>query len=219
MTKSRIMISAGAAMAVAVYGLGAGTANAAAGIPKGFLIYERGDRPEPVVAPDGPPRWHVTNQARGILWVNPCQDARLGTKDRVSVRRTWLEAPAAAQIEEVTRYRTVRAAKKAMKDLRSALRRCARLADSAGDGRDAVWTGTPARIGAEALHVAMQYYQGTKPTIHGQRAVVARKGGVVFLYAHTDEASGAPRPADFRRHAADAARMARLVCTLDDVCP
>ncbi|SDL35519.1 hypothetical protein [Nonomuraea jiangxiensis] len=218
MRSIRIMVSVGAAVGVALCWPGAGTASAATDVPKGFLIYERADRPRPVVTVDGRPRWRVVNSAHGILWVNPCQDAGLGTKGRIAVRRAWLEAPAAAQMEEVALYRDVSAARKAMTDLRAALRRCAKIDDGAGDGRDVRWTGTPARIGDEALQVAMQAYHGTRPTIHGQRAVVARKGSAVFLYAHTDETSRAPSPADFRRHASDAVRMARLVCALDDVC-
>ncbi|MEV0586838.1 hypothetical protein [Nonomuraea sp. NPDC050310] len=183
-------------------------ATLAAAVPDGFLIYERADAPAPVIKLDGGEKWQVSRKARGAQWVNPCADARLGAKGRTSVRKAVLHGPAAAQLEEVAFYRNAKAAERAMDDLRRALRRCARVDDGSGVGRDLVWTATPAQVGDEGLKIAAQGYQGTQVSLHGQRAVVARRDRAVFVYAHADEAAAKPRPQDFRRHLKDAATTA-----------
>ncbi|MFI6483834.1 hypothetical protein ACIBH1_38325 [Nonomuraea sp. NPDC050663] len=153
--------------------------------------------------------WTVTEAPRETHWVNPCGDARLGAAGRVEVLNAQKHAPASSRLEEIARYRNVKAAKQAMADLRGALVRCARTDDGSGLGRDQVWTSASVKAGDEALRVAMQSHHGSRPTLHGQRAVVARQGRYVMVYAHADEGSALPRASDFRRHLKDAQVTAR----------
>lgn len=177
-------------------------------VPQGFLVYERPDRPRPVIPIEGRAKWQVTTKDRGLLWANPCRTPGLGTAGRTSVRTATLNGAAAAQIEELALYRDARSARDAMTELRAALDRCHRRDDGSGVGRDAVWTRESVKVGDEAMRVSRQGFHGAAPALHGQRLVVMRKGSAVAVYGHEDESARLPRPADFTQHLRDAATMA-----------
>ncbi|MET7466301.1 hypothetical protein [Nonomuraea sp. NPDC005501] len=176
---------------------------AAVSIPNGFLLSEKAA----AVKDDDPETsWSVSARKTAPLVVDPCERPKLGRAGRVAAKTVvYTAVPDYSKSEQVVLYASEAAARKAMKDLRAAAVGCR----TAGY-RYAV---APLTLGDEAVTVSGQSYQGGKPAIGGERAVVARRANALLLYTRAGE-WGRPAQADYREQAKDAQRMLLKICRI-----
>jgi hypothetical protein len=172
-------------------------------IPGNFLLYEKAaakkdDNPEH--------SWSVTGKKSAQLVVDPCQKAKLAQSGRVTARTIiYTAVPDYSKSEQVILYSSPEAAGKAVKDLRAAVRACGT--------KGYRYTQTRLKVGDEALLVTGQAYQGGKPAIGGERAVVTRRANALILYTVSGE-WGKPAKADFKQQAKDTGKMLAKICDL-----
>ncbi|MET8046949.1 hypothetical protein ABZU75_05060 [Streptosporangium sp. NPDC005286] len=201
-------------LAVAVLAIGATVATpaaaaAAAGIPKGFLLYEKDaakkdDNPET--------NWTVSNSAKARLAVNPCDRAALAATGRTAARTvTFTGVPDFLKVEQVILYRSKAAAAGAVAQLRSALTTCGSNTNAGSTYRyvSSRLTG----LGDEALKVSGQVYYGKKAGVGGDRSVLVRKGNAVLVYLWGGEYSK-PAKSDWARQLSDARKMTAKICDI-----
>lgn len=186
----------------------AAPALAVAGIPKGFLLYEKAaakkdDNPET--------NWEVDRRTTVRLIANPCGKADLGTAGRTAARTViFTSVPDFQKSEQVILYSSAAAAAKAMADLRQAVTACPSVKSPGSAYR---FSATGAALGDEGLALTGQIYQGRKAGIGGERAIVARRGSALLVYAQAGE-WGKPAKADFTQQTKDAKKMIAKVCTV-----
>ncbi|MEV0200579.1 hypothetical protein [Nonomuraea sp. NPDC050691] len=174
---------------------------AAVSIPHGFLLYEKAA----AVKDDNPETsWSVSGRKTAPLVVDPCERPKLGQAGRTAARTiVYTAVPDYSKSEQVVLYASEAAARKAMNDLRAAATAC-----RTSGYRYAV---ASLALGDEAVTVSGQSYQGGKPAIGGERAVVARRANALLLYTRAGEWSK-PAKADYREQVKDARRMLAKVC-------
>lgn len=177
----------------------------AAGIPKGFLLYEKAaakkdDNPET--------SWTVSARKAAKLVVNPCDKAGLGQKGRAAAKTiVYTAVPDFARSEQVVLYADETAAGQAMAELTAAVARCG----SAGYK----FTSSRFALGDEAQKIVGQAFQKGKVAIGGERAVVVRRANALILYTQAGE-WGKPAKADFAQQGKDATRMLAKICQIAD---
>ncbi|WP_113699379.1 hypothetical protein [Nonomuraea lactucae] len=174
---------------------------AATAIPNGFLLYEKAA----AVKDDDPETtWTVNRKKSAGLVVNPCERPRLAQAGRTAARTVVHTAvPDFSKSEQVILYKSASAARKAVKDLRSATATC-RVRGYRYGLRDV-------GLGDEALAVTGQVYHGRKPGFGGERGIVARRANALVIYTQAGE-WGKPAKADFTRQTKDARRMLAKIC-------
>ncbi|MBN6052179.1 hypothetical protein JYK22_09565, partial [Nonomuraea sp. RK-328] len=166
---------------------------AAVSIPNGFLLYEKAAS---VKDDDPETSWSVSGKKTAPLVVAPCERPKLGRSGRTAAKTVvYTAVPDYSKSEQVVLYASEAAARKAMTDLRAAATTCR----TAGY-RYAV---APLALGDEAVTVSGQSYQGGKPAIGGERAVVARRANALVLYTRAGE-WGKPAKSDYREQTKDA---------------
>ncbi|SDH92928.1 hypothetical protein SAMN05421505_12710 [Sinosporangium album] len=200
----------GAAVAAALLFGSAAVSPAAAStasvIPKGFLLYENKAVTQGKKDPEH--QWTISNRLTAVLGVNPC-NRRPGKHDRAVARTiSYVGVPDFQRVEQVIVYADSAAAATALKEVRTALSKC-RSVDK-GAYR---FSSAPVKVGDEAVRVTGQAYQGGKVQIHGERAVVARRGNAVAVYSESGE-WGPPRRSDFKSVLKDAKTMMGKICTV-----
>ncbi|NUW37158.1 hypothetical protein HTZ77_38010 [Nonomuraea sp. SMC257] len=138
--------------------------------------------------------------------VDPCERPRLGQAGRTAAKTiVYTAVPDYSKSEQVVLYASEAAARKAMTDLRAAATAC-----RTGGYRYAV---APLALGDEAVTLSGQSYQGGKPAIGGERAVVVRRADALILYTRAGE-WGKPAKTDYREQVKDARRMLGKICTV-----
>ncbi|MGW3345511.1 hypothetical protein ACWDA3_19540 [Nonomuraea rubra] len=174
-------------------------------IPNNFLLYER----EAAKKDDNPETsWSATGKRTAPLVVNPCQQAKLGRAGRTQARTlTYTAVPDYSKSEQVVLYSSPAAAGKALRDLEAAVRACGRSGYR--------YSAAAIALGDKGLMVTGQAYQGGKPAVGGERAVVTRRANALILYTVGGE-WGKPAKADFKRQTSDTKRMLAKICSLAD---
>ncbi|MGP4098553.1 hypothetical protein [Nonomuraea sp. KM90] len=174
-------------------------------VPNNFLLYEKA-----AAKKDNDPEtsWSASGKTSARLVVNPCQKARLGQAGRTSARTLIHTAvPDYSKSEQVILYASAAAAGKAMRDLEAAVRACGTSGYR--------YSAAAIKLGDKGLSVIGQAYQGKKPAIGGERAIVTRRANALILYTVSGE-WGKPAAADFKRQTQDSKRMLAKVCTIAD---
>ncbi|MER5424898.1 hypothetical protein [Streptosporangium roseum] len=185
----------------------AGTAAAAPGIPKGFLLYEKAaatkDR-------DPETNWKVSDSPKARFAVDPCGRGAVGKAGRVAARTvTFTGVPDFMKVEQVLLYGSKAAAEQAMTQIRAALSACGARSDRGAGYRYASTAVTG--LGDDALKVSGQAYYGKKVGIGGDRSVVVRKGNAVLIYLRAGEYYK-PVKRDWADQVKDATRMTAKIC-------
>ncbi|MEV0586426.1 hypothetical protein [Nonomuraea sp. NPDC050310] len=181
----------------------------AAPIPKGFLLYEKA-----AAQKDANPEtsWQVSAAKTARFTVNPCNKQALGQAGRTAAKTiTYTAVPDYAKSEQVILYASTQAAQESMTALRTALTTCAVRKDHGSASYR--FKGVPAALGDEALLVLGQFYQGRKPAIGGERAVVARRANAIVIYSQSGE-WGRPAGTDYARQQKDAKAMLAKICAV-----
>jgi hypothetical protein len=176
---------------------------AAVAVPGNFLLYEKA-----AAKKDGNPEhsWAVTGKKTAPLVVNPCHKDKLAQTGRTTARTIiYTAVPDYSKSEQVILFASAETAGKALRDLKAAARRC-------GTAGYRYATATAA-YGDEAVLVTGQAYQGRKPAVGGERAVVTRRANALILYTVSGE-WGKPAKADFKQQAKDTGKMLAKVCEL-----
>ncbi|MBB6348759.1 hypothetical protein ACWGH8_17435 [Nonomuraea muscovyensis] len=175
----------------------------ATAVPNGFLLY---DKAASVKDDDPETSWTVSRKTNAPLVVNPCERPRLGQSGRASARTiVYTAVPDFSKSEQVILYASPSAARKAVKELRAAVAACRISGYKYG--------AATVRLGDEALTVTGQSYQGRRPAIGGERAVVARRANALVVYTQAGE-WGKPAKGDFARQTRDARRMLGKICDI-----
>ncbi|GAA3118487.1 hypothetical protein [Streptosporangium carneum] len=185
----------------------AGTAAAAPGIPKGFLLYEKA-----AAQKDDDPEtsWKVSDSLRTPFAVDPCGRGAVGKTGRTAVRTvTFVGVPDFMKVEQVLLYGSRKDAERAMAQLRGGLTACASKADAGSTYRYA--SAAVARLGDDALKVSGQVYYKGKAGVGGDRSVVVRKGNAVLVYLWAGEYAK-PVKRDWADQLRDATRMTARIC-------
>ncbi|MFF5204766.1 hypothetical protein [Streptosporangium sp. NPDC000396] len=185
----------------------AGTAAAAPGIPKGFLLYEKD-----AAKKDSDPEtnWKVSDSLKTRFALDPCRRGAVGKTGRVAVRTvTFTGVPDFMRVEQVLLYGSEADAERAMTQVRSALSACGSKADAGSSYRYA--SAAVAGLGDEALKVSGQVYYGKKAGIGGDRSVVVRRANAVLVYMLAGEYAK-PAKSDWTGQLRDAARMSAKIC-------
>jgi hypothetical protein len=179
------------------------TAAVALSIPGGFMLYEK----EAAKSDPNPEHsWQVSGKKTARLVVNPCQKAGLGQSGRTAAKTlTYTAVPDYSKSEQVILYSSASAAKKAVRDLRAAVRACG-VADYRYSSR-------AVKLGDEAVSVTGQAYQAKKPAIGGERAIVTRRANALLVYTVSGE-WGKPAAADFKQQTKDTKRMLGKICRI-----
>ncbi|GAA2315063.1 hypothetical protein GCM10010149_78460 [Nonomuraea roseoviolacea subsp. roseoviolacea] len=176
---------------------------AAVSIPNGFLLYEKAAS---IKDDDPETSWSVSGKKTAPLVVDPCERPKLGQSGRTAAKTiVYTAVPDYSKSEQVVLYASEAAARRALSDLRAAATAC-----RTGGYRYAV---APLALGDEAVTVSGQSYQGGKPAIGGERAVVVRRADALVLYTRAGE-WGRPAKADYREQIKDARRMLAKLCTV-----
>ncbi|MEV8631861.1 hypothetical protein AB0395_09410 [Streptosporangium sp. NPDC051023] len=187
----------------------AGTAAAAPGIPKGFLLYEKA-----AAKKDDDPEtsWKVSDSLRTPLAVDPCGKGAVGRAGRLAVRTvTFIGVPDFMKVEQVLLYGSRTGAEQAMTQLRGGLATCGTKKDAGSTYR---YVSVPvAGLGDDALKVSGQVYYGGKAGVGGDRSVVVRKGNAVLVYLWAGEYAK-PVKRDWADQLRDATRMTAKVCAV-----
>ncbi|MEV7011079.1 hypothetical protein [Streptosporangium sp. NPDC051022] len=185
----------------------AGTAAAAPGIPRGFLLYEKAA----AVKDDDPQTsWRVSDSPRSPFAVDPCGRGAVGKAGRTAVRTvTFTGVPDFMKVEQVLLYGSRADAGRAMTQLRGGLSACRSRKDSASGYR---YTSAPVTgLGDDALRVSGQVYYGGKAGVGGERGVVVRRGNAVLIYLRAGE-YGRPAGRDWADQLRDATAMTGRIC-------
>ncbi|MEU0520198.1 hypothetical protein [Streptosporangium sp. NPDC006007] len=187
----------------------AGTAAAAPGVPKGFLLYEKD-----AAKKDNDPEtnWTVSDSVKTRLAVDPCDRSGVGGAGRTAVRTvTFTGVPDFMKVEQVLLYGSRATAERAMAQLRAALTACGSRTDAGSAYRyvSAQVTG----LGDDALKVSGQVYYGGKTGVGGERSVVVRRANAVLVYLWAGEYAR-PVKRDWAVQFRDARRMTAGVCSV-----
>lgn len=176
---------------------------AAVAIPDGFMLYEKAaakkdDNPEH--------SWRVSAKTSERLVVNPCDRAGFARNGRKAAKTViYTAVPDYFKAEQVVLYRSKARARKAMRDVRAAVRACGT--------RGYRFSVKRRKLGDESLAVTGQVYRGGKPSIGGQRAIVTRRANALVIYTVAGE-WGPPRSADFKMQIKDSRRMLGKICKI-----
>jgi hypothetical protein len=157
-------------------------------IPEGFMPEEERSQ-VPLTQPDV---YWVRNDGAGLPPMLTLCRRSPGDKKRVDGRQLVLVGPSLWKASRLTVYRDARAAKAAVTEIRTALRRCKR--QNRANGETTVWTSTALPIGDEALFVGGEEFRGSErvPGIfHGS---VIRSGRAVQVYLVCGQATETPTP-------------------------
>ncbi|NUR86155.1 MAG: hypothetical protein HOY71_18910 [Nonomuraea sp.] len=172
-------------------------------VPGNFLLYEKAAAKKD---PNPEHSWNVSGKKTAQLVVNPCQKAKLGQSRRTAARTiVYTAVPDYSKSEQVILYATPEAAARAVYDLKAAVRACGTKGYRYSQAKIA--------LGDEGLTVTGQAYQGGKPAIGGERAVVVRRANALMLYTVAGE-WGRPAKADFKQQTKDATKMTGKICDL-----
>ncbi|MEV4377716.1 hypothetical protein [Streptosporangium sp. NPDC049644] len=202
-------------LAVAVLAIGATVATpaavAAAGIPKGFLLYEKDAAKKPALAESS---WKVSDSAKVRLAINPCDRATLARTGRTAARTvTYTSVPDFQKVEQVILYRSKAAAAGAVAQVRSALTAC--RSNTNGGSAYRYVSSRLTGLGDEALKVSGQVYYKGKAGVGGDRSVLVRKGNAVLVYLWAGEYYK-PARSDWATQLRDARKMTGKICAVAD---
>ncbi|MDA0637029.1 hypothetical protein OUY22_26795 [Nonomuraea sp. MCN248] len=176
---------------------------AAVAIPNGFMLYEKAaakkdDNPEH--------SWEVTRRTSAKLVVNPCDRSTLARSGREAAKTLiYTAVPDYSKSEQVILYTSKATAKKAMRDLRAAVRACGT--------KNYRYSGKKVKLGDESLAVIGQAYSRGKPAIGGERGIVTRRANALVIYTVGGE-WGPPATADFRMQLKDSRKMLGKICKI-----
>jgi hypothetical protein len=159
-------------------------------IPEGFLPEEQ-QATIPLSQPDV--HW-VRNDGPNLPpMLSPCGGSLKSDKARVDGRQLVLVGASGWKGGRLVVYRDVKAAKAAVREIRSALRRCERHQFT--DGETTVWASETLPIGDDALFVGGAQFRGDTRVPGQFRGVVMRKGRAVQTYLDCGQAIEQPTPA------------------------
>jgi hypothetical protein len=172
-------------------------------IPGNFLLYEKAAAKKD---PNPEHSWTVSGKKSAQLVVDPCQKARLGQSARTAARTiVYTAVPDYSKSEQVILYASPEAAGRVVADLKAAVRTCGTKSYRYSQARLA--------LGDEGLLVTGQAYDGGKPAIGGERAVVTRRANALIVYTVAGE-WGRPARSDFKQQTKDATKMLAKICEL-----
>jgi DNA-directed RNA polymerase subunit M/transcription elongation factor TFIIS len=176
---------------------------AAVAIPNGFLLYDKASAKKD----DNPEHsWEVSRRTSAKLVVNPCNRASLARSGRTAARTLiYTAVPDYSKSEQVILYTSAAKAKKAMRDVRAAVRTCGK--------KTYRYSAKRLRLGDESLAVVGQAYYRGKPAIGGERGIVTRRANALVIYTVGGE-WGPPRSSDFSRQTKDTKAMMGRICRI-----
>lgn len=158
-------------------------------IPEGFLPQEETAR-VPLSQPDV--YWVRNDGADLPPMLTVCGRRLPGDKKRVDGRQLVLVGPSLWKASRLVVYRNVRAAKAAVTEIRTALRRCKR--QHRANGETTVWTSEALPIGDEALFVGGQEFRGAERVPGIFRVLVMRSGRAEQVYLVCGQSTETPTP-------------------------
>ncbi|MCG5212250.1 hypothetical protein [Streptosporangium sp. KLBMP 9127] len=202
------VLCAGALAGTGAALVAAAPAGAAAGIPRGFLLYEKtaGTHDD-----NDETSWKIDNRRTARLAINPCDRSSLGKAGRTAGRTiTYTSVPDFQKIEQVLLYGSAKAAEDTMKQVRAAVRKCAARTSDHSTYR---YTAKGTALGDEALRVTGQAYNGKKSAIGGERSVIVRRGNAIIAYTQAGE-YGKPAAGDHAMQLKDARKMTAKICSV-----
>jgi hypothetical protein len=174
-------------------------------IPEGFLPEEE-VATVPLSQPDV--YWARNDGPNLPPMLSPCGGSLRSDKGRVDGRQLVLIGPTLWKAARLVVYRDVKAAKVALKETRSALRRCERHGFRAGE--TTVWASAPLPFGDEALFVGGQQFRDATRVPGIFRGVLMRKGRAVQTYLVCGQSTEQPTPNEpYLEVRAMAAKLAR----------
>ncbi|MDA0645729.1 MULTISPECIES: hypothetical protein [Nonomuraea] len=176
---------------------------AAVAIPDGFMLYEKAaakkdDNPEH--------SWAVSGRTAARLVVNPCDRATLARSGRKAAKTLiYTAVPDYSKSEQVILYTSKAGAKKAMRDIRSAVSACGT--------KSYRFTGKRVKLGDESIAVTGQAYSGRRVAIGGERGIVTRRANALVIYTVAGEWSK-PATSDFKMQIKDSKKMLGKICRI-----
>lgn len=190
------MLQMGIAVAAAtVMSMGAGS------LPDGMLFLET-----------HPPakKWesYQTTESKGLpLRLNPCERRTAPAADRLAARAVHYRSEDTVKYEQLVVYKSVSAARKAMRGLRADLSRCANFGK--GPDRHHYYT-KPLKVGDDALRAGGRFFE------NGELTVVVRNGATVYVVGESAWATKSLPLKRFKGLISQAERMTAKVCDLPE---
>jgi hypothetical protein len=190
------MLQMGIAVAAAtVMSMGAGS------LPDGMLFLET-----------HPPakKWesYQTTESKGLpLRLNPCERRTASAADRLAARAVHYRSEDTVKYEQLVVYKSVSAARKAMRGLRADLSRCANFGK--GPDRHHYYT-KPLKVGDDALRAGGRFFE------NGELTVVVRNGAAVYVVGESAWATKSLPLKRFKGLISQAERMTAKVCDLPE---
>jgi hypothetical protein len=175
-------------------------------IPKGFLTAEQAAAEPPE---DPEVRWHRSDAPNLPPLVSPCGGRLRSDAGWAGGRQLVLVHPSLWKAQRLVVYRDEAAARAAMTELRSALRRCGRHANR--DGTTTIWTSKPLRLGDDALFVASQRQRDGRGAPGHGRGLVVRAGRTVVTWFDMGQATKLADPGEITEQLSDARVMVRRI--------
>ncbi|MEU7861856.1 hypothetical protein [Nonomuraea sp. NPDC049141] len=182
-----------AVAAAAVMSMGAGS------LPAGTLFLET-----------HPPakKWetYTITESKGLpLRLNPCERRTASTADRLATRAVHYRSEDTVKYEQLVVYKSVSAAREAMRGLRADLSRCANF----GKGPDRHhYYSKPLKVGDDALRAGGRFFE------NGEQAVVVRNGATVYVVGGSAWPTKSLPLKRFKGLISQAERMTDKVCDL-----
>ncbi|MEU8145703.1 hypothetical protein [Nonomuraea sp. NPDC048901] len=169
------------------------------------------------VLPDGmlflethPPakKWETykTTESKSLpLRLNPCERRTASTADRLATRAVHYRSEDTIKYEQLVVYKSVSAARTAMRGLRADLSRCANFGK--GPDRHHYYT-KPLKVGDDALRAGSSFFES------GEQTVVVRNGATVYVVGGSGWAAKSLPLKRFKGLISQAERMRAKVCDL-----
>lgn len=182
-----------AVAAAAVMSMGAGS------LPDGMLFLET-----------HPPakKWesYRTTESKSLpLRLNPCERRTAPAADRLTTRAVHYRSEDSAKYEQLVVYKSVSAARKAMRGLRADLSRCANFGK--GPDRHHYYT-KPLKVGDDALRAGGRFFE------NGEQTVVVRNGATIYVVGDSAWPTKSLPLKRFKGLISQAERMTAKVCDL-----
>ncbi|MFD1536043.1 hypothetical protein [Nonomuraea guangzhouensis] len=182
-----------AVAAAAVMSMGAGP------LPDGTLFLET-----------HPPakKWEtykITESKALPLRLNPCERRTASTADRRATRAVHYQSEDTVKYEQLVVYKSVSAAREAMRGLRADLSRCANYGK--GPDRHHYYT-KPLKVGDDALRAGSRFFE------NGEQTVVVRNGATVYVVGESGWPTKSLPLKRFKGLIDQAERMTAKVCDL-----
>ncbi|MEU4229821.1 hypothetical protein AB0F17_36455 [Nonomuraea sp. NPDC026600] len=155
-------------------------------------------------------KWETyqTTESKGLpLRLNPCERRTASTTDRLTTRAVHYRSEDTVKYEQLVVYKSVSAARKAMRGLRADLSRCANFGK--GPDRHHYYT-KPLKVGDDALRAGGRFFE------NGELTVVVRNGASIYVVGESAWAAKSLPLKRFKGLISQAERMTAKVCKLPE---